>query len=386
MAKSLGQDTSKFEATKVEIKQFYANEALKVDQRVAKQAQEAAAAAAKQAQDAAKAQAAEYEKRVQEGLKKTKEAEQKKINLTQEGTQERVNAEIAALQAEQDYLKKYQKTLKLSNDQLFNINAEYTRKKEKLQDDYDKKVQGINNREVLAQAEANVLKAQNELEKFNADIKLLEAKAAIELENDQLTATEKENIELKLAEDIKAINKGKNDFLVAEANKLLEADKLRAETALSKEQFDQARAKMTVDQQKSAADKMFQLQTEALDKQKAAELANTELTAEQKEAIEEKYRQAKIVAEEEKAKKLNEIEAKQIQDGLNYATMGVQATQQLTDLFFSFKKRKYKEGTKEAEKAARQEFAVQKAFNLGDRKSTRLNSSHIPLSRMPSSA
>ena len=365
LAKSLGQDTSKFEATKVEIKQFYANEALKVDQRVAKQAQEAAAAAAKQAQDAAKAQAAEYEKRVQEGLKKTKEAEQKKINLTQEGTQERVNAEIAALQAEQDYLKKYQKTLKLSNDQLFNINAEYTRKKEKLQDDYDKKVQGINNREVLAQAEANVLKAQNELEKFNADIKLLEAKAAIELENDQLTATEKENIELKLAEDIKAINKGKNDFLVAEANKLLEADKLRAETALSKEQFDQARAKMTVDQQKSAADKMFQLQTEALDKQKAAELANTELTAEQKEAIEEKYRQAKIVAEEEKAKKLNEIEAKQIQDGLNYATMGVQATQQLTDLFFSFKKRKYKEGTKEAEKAARQEFAVQKAFNLG---------------------
>ena len=365
LAKSLGQDTSKFEATKVEIKQFYANEALKVDQRVAKQAQEAAAAAAKQAQDAAKAQAAEYEKRVQEGLKKTKEAEQKKINLTQEGTQERVNAEIAALQAEQDYLKKYQKTLKLSNDQLFNINAEYTRKKEKLQDDYDKKVQGINNREVLAQAEANVLKAQNELEKFNADIKLLEAKAAIELENDQLTATEKENIELKLAEDIKAINKSKNDFLVAEANKLIEADKLRAETALSKEQFDQARAKMTVDQQKLAADKMFQLQTEALDKQKAAELANTELTAEQKEAIEEKYRQAKIVAEEEKAKKLNEIEAKQIQDGLNYATMGVQATQQLTDLFFSFKKRKYKEGTKEAEKAARQEFAVQKAFNLG---------------------
>ena len=62
LAKSLGQDTSKFEATKVEIKQFYANEAAKVDQRVAKQAQEAQAAAAKQAQDAAKAQQAEYEK------------------------------------------------------------------------------------------------------------------------------------------------------------------------------------------------------------------------------------------------------------------------------------------------------------------------------------
>jgi hypothetical protein len=34
-------------------------------------------------------------------------------------------------------------------------------------------------------------------------------------------------------------------------------------------------------------------------------------------------------------------------------------------MFFSFRKRKLKEGTKEAEKAARQEFAIQKAFNLG---------------------
>ena len=45
--------------------------------------------------------------------------------------------------------------------------------------------------------------------------------------------------------------------------------------------------------------------------------------------------------------------------------MGVQATQQLTELFFAFRKNKLKEGTKEAEKAARQEFAISKAFNLG---------------------
>ena len=365
LAKSLDQDTTKFEQTKVEIKQYYANEAAKVDQRVAKQAQDAQIAAAKAAQDAAKQQQADYEKRVEAGLKKTKEAEQKKINLTQEGTQARVDAEVAALQAEQNYLAKYQKTLKLSNDQLFNINVDYDKKKRKLQDDFDKKQQALTNKEVLAQAEANVLKAQNELETFEANIRLLEAKATVELESAELTATERENIELKLANDIKEIEKNKTAFKIAEAKKLLDAEQLAAETKLSREQFDMDRTKLTVDQQKLASERLLELQIEALDKQKATELANTELTAEQKEAIEEKYRQAKIVATEEQAKKLNEIEAKQIADGLNYATMGLQATQQLTDLFFSFKKKKYKEGTKEAEKAARQEFAVQKAFNLG---------------------
>jgi len=365
LAKSLDQDTTKFEQTKVEIKQYYANEAAKVDQRVAKQAQDAQIAAAKAAQDTAKSQQAEYEKRVEKKLRDLKEANQKEINLTQEGTQARVDAEKKAFDIELEYLKKNQGTLKLTKDQLFNVEVEYDKKKRKLQDDYDKKQQALTNKEVLAQAEANVLKAQNELETFEANIRLLEAKATVELESAELTATERENIELKLANDIKEIEKNKTAFKIAEAKKLLDAEQLAAETKLSREQFDMDRTKLTVDQQKLASERLLELQIEALDKQKATELANTELTAEQKEAIEEKYRQAKIVATEEQAKKLNEIEAKQIADGLNYATMGLQATQQLTDLFFSFKKRRYKEGTKEAEKAARQEFAVQKAFNLG---------------------
>ena len=148
LARSLNQDVTKFEQTKVEIRQFYANEAAKVDQRVAKQAQDAQIAAAKQAADVAKQQQADYEKRVEAGLKKTKEAEQKKINLTQEGTQARVDAEVKALEAEQAYLKKYQKTLKLTNDELFNINVDYDKKKRKLQDDFDKKQKQLNNQQV----------------------------------------------------------------------------------------------------------------------------------------------------------------------------------------------------------------------------------------------
>lgn len=365
LAKSLNQDVSKFEQTKAEIKTFYANESAKVDQRVAKQAQDAAAAQAKAAADANKQAAAEYEKRIQDNLKKTKDAEQKKINLTKEGTQARVDAEIAALQAEQDYLKKYQKTLKLTNDQLFNINVEYDQKKRKLQDDFDKKQKQLNNQQILAEAENNLLSAQNEIERFDASIRILEAKAAVELDNAELSATQRENIELKLANDIKEITKNKTAFQIAEAKKLIEADALRSQTALDAAKFDAERFKGTIDEQKSLQEKLLTDTLNNLEKQKKLELENKELTEEQKAAIEEKYRQSKKIAEEETAAKISAIDAKQVSDSLNYATMGVQATQQLTELFFAFRKRKLKEGTAEAEKAAKQEFLIQKGFNLG---------------------
>ena len=366
LARSLNQDVTKFEQTKVEIRQFYANEAQKVDQRVAKQAQDAQIAANKQAQDAAKQQQAEYEKRIEKGLKSVKEAEQKKINLTKEGTQERVDAEIAALDAEQIYLETFnKKVFKLSKDELFNLDVEYDKKRRKLQDDFDKKQKQQNNQQFLAEAENNLLSAEGEIAKFDASIKLLEAKAAVELDNAELTATQKENIELKLANDIKEITKTKTDFQVAEAKKLVEAEALRAQTALDAAKFDAERFKGTVDQQRSLQENLLESALTNLEKQKALELENKDLTEEQKAAIEEKYRQAKITAEEESTAKINAINAKQVSDSLEYTTMGLQATQQLTELFFSFRKRKLKEGTKEAEKAARQEFAIQKAFNLG---------------------
>jgi hypothetical protein len=365
LARSLNQDVTKFEQTKVEIKQFYATEAQKVDQRVAKQAQDAQIAANKQAQDAAKQQQAEYEKRIEKKLRDLKEANQKEINLTQEGTQARVDAEKKAFDIELEYLKKNQGTFKLTKDQLFNIEVEYDKKKRKLQDDFDKKQKQQNNQQFLAEAENNLLSAEGEIAKFDASIKLLEAKAAVELDNAELTATQKENIELKLANDIKEITKTKTDFQVAEAKKLVEAEALRAQTALDAAKFDAERFKGTVDQQRSLQENLLESALTNLEKQKALELENKDLTEEQKAAIEEKYRQAKQVAEEESTAKINAINAKQVSDSLEYTTMGLQATQQLTEMFFSFRKRKLKEGTKEAEKAARQEFAIQKAFNLG---------------------
>lgn len=181
----------------------------------------------------------------------------------------------------------------------------------------------------------------------------------------EVDSEERKLLESETAKALGDIDTQITDKKLENQQKILAAAQTIAETELSKTEFDAARADENAKAQISAADAVLNAQLNAFDKQKAAELAAKDLTLADKEAIEEKYRQADLVAKEEHAKKINEIEAKQIAQGLDYAAQGLQAGQQITELLFSFKKKKLKEGTAEAEKAARQEFAVQKAFNLG---------------------
>lgn len=87
------------------------------------------------------------------------------------------------------------------------------------------------------------------------------------------------------------------------------------------------------------------------------ELQNADLTASQKLLIEEKYAQDVI--------KLNQdAENKKREDAFKIAQIGLESTQQLTDLFFMFKKNKAEKGSKEELELAKKQFNVQKAFNL----------------------
>ena len=87
------------------------------------------------------------------------------------------------------------------------------------------------------------------------------------------------------------------------------------------------------------------------------ELQNKELTASQLLLIDEKYNQDVV--------KLNkDAENKKREDAFKIAQMGFEAAQQLTDLFFMFKKNKAEKGSKEELELAKKQFNVQKAFNL----------------------
>jgi len=90
---------------------------------------------------------------------------------------------------------------------------------------------------------------------------------------------------------------------------------------------------------------------------KEIELQNKELTASQILLIDEKYKQDVI--------KLNQdAENKKREDAFKIAQIGLESTQQLTDMFFMFKKNKAEKGSKEELELAKKQFNVQKAFNL----------------------
>ena len=370
-AKQLKQDTSGFEATKVLIKQFYAGEAAKIDARVAKQQSDAAIAANKEAASRAKEQQQEYEKLIEGKLKKLKEANQKEINLTKEGTQARVDAEVNALIEEVKYMEKNKTTLKLSNDQLFNIAADYDKKKRKLQEDFDAKQKNLNNAQAKAEAESLVLNAKTEEEKFAAKEAVLKADAKIELDNKELTAIQIKNIEDKLTKDLEEVQNQRTAYTIAEAKKILDAQQLAAETKQSQEAFALERFKGTKEQEIAANEAFLKTQLSTLEKQRLTEIAAVNLTEEEKAAIEEKFRQAKEVATEATAAKIAEIEKSayekqldQVNKGFEWAEKGQAAATQLADLVFSSKKKKLKEGTAEYEKAAKQEFKIMKSLQL----------------------
>jgi len=142
-------------------------------------------------------------------------------------------------------------------------------------------------------------------------------------------------------------DKAANEKAAAESKAL--DDKFRAETNAD----NIAAAELNVIKSNNdITDLITQLQVK-----KDIELQNENLTANEKLLIQEKYTQDVI--------KLNQdAENKKREDAFKIAQIGLESTQQLTDMFFMFKKNKAEKGSKEELELAKKQFNVQKAFNL----------------------
>lgn len=310
----------------------------------------------------------EVENEQSKHLKKMRQENENAIKQAEndnKSEQEIRDLRISQLEKERDYIIANKKKLyKATIDQdtaILKIENDLKKARDKNLEEQEKK----DNEILIARLKRKEINAQDDIAKFEAQKELIAAEAKIKIDSLEVGSEERLLLEDETAQKLKGIDDQITVKKIENQQKILASAQLVAETQLSKAQFDAEREAITADQKILAAEDLYNKQLEVLDAQKIAELSALDLTEAQKEAIREKYRQAEKIAAEEKAKKINEIEAAQIAQGIEYATMGLQATQQLTELFFSFRKRKLKEGTKEAEKAARQEFAISKAFNLG---------------------
>lgn len=200
---------------------------------------------------------------------------------------------------------------------------------------------------------------------------LIEAERVQAVANKELTQAQIDEINAKAvtdtkatAEQIKAIEDDKN-------TKILAAAQLVAETKLSKEAFALERFKGTNEEQIAAQEAFLKTTLSTLDTQRIAEIAALNLSEEEKAAIEEKFRQAKEVAEETTAAKLVEIDDKarqklndNINAGFQLTTQAMTSITALQDINTKKKLKGVEKGSKEEEVILKRQFEQQKKMQL----------------------
>ena len=219
------------------------------------------------------------------------------------------------------------------------------------------------------QADIDLLKAENDAEKDAAKIKKIETDRDILLQNEELTALEIEKIKLDADDKVKIITDEATKREIENDKKLtdskLNSQNLLTATELSAAEFDAQRTQEKFSQEKLEIDNIKTLKLETIESQRALELNAKDLTEGQIAAIEEKYRQAKAVAEEEAEKKLKELRLKSANDAMDTAAKGLNAIQGLGDLFFNRKKKQAKDDAVATEALAKKQFSFNKKLQLG---------------------
>jgi len=352
--KKLGQDVSKLQEAKLEIDKYFASETKKIDEDVTKKKKEEA----QKDYDA-------YKGNIGKKLKELETAQSVEVLKTEQNTQARVDAEKKAIDAIIDFEEKNRKALNLSTKDLEKLKLESVEKKKKLDEDYQKFLDDkakqeleIENRKNLALAELDVIRATDKQSKYSAESALLEAQYKVDISNTELTAEEKKKIDAEYYANKKSLDNDYNTFKT-------EQDAIIAETALSKAQFDLENEQLTTDTRIAKMTEATDLQLQALEAQKAVELSNVDLTEAEKLAIEENYRQQKITAETALTDQIKALKQAELQATIDTAQKGLQAGQALADAVFAVKRRNLEKGSKEELDAAKKQFAVNKAMQLG---------------------
>jgi hypothetical protein len=227
-------------------------------------------------------------------------------------------------------------------------NTQYSEDQRKaLKDIYDKQ-------ELKASEEINKKKTDAEIERQNEVNTILTELRLTEREK-QFADIDAQYAELKK----KLTDNATEEFKLTEEynNAILELDK---KAAAEKQAIldEEAKAKKEKDEAEFIAELEKNANTLAgkkalLDEQMRLELENAELTSQQREEIEKKYRDARLAAD---------IAA--VQQGANYTKQGLDAIQGLSDAIFANKMQKLEKGSAAELAAAKKQFEINKKLQI----------------------
>lgn len=281
---------------------------------------------------------------------------------------------ITQLQEEADELKKINlKNTKIFKDELekkkaiSGIELQIDEAQKKLNEDILK----ADFEKRMSVLETNQLTVDSEREKLVIQKDIITEKRDFDLKNEKLTQEEKDKINAEAVNSLKETNKKIEEINQQTNLKILQNAQLAAETKFSREQFDLERSAKTDEQKLAAAKTLLQSELDLQAAQKLTELSNKELSEQEIAAIEEKYRQQKIAAEENATKKIEQIKKdsnarifKAIDTGLETSVQGLNAISSLLSISQNNKLKGVKKGSAEEEKILKQQFKQQKAMQL----------------------
>lgn len=354
-AKRLNQNTSVLEQSKLEIKKFFANQELVINETINKKAADA------------------YQNRLQKDLANKEKALQIEVEKTEKGTKERLDAEFK-MEDELFEFKKKNKILTGKALELEDIRIQNSQK-ERL-DAFNKgELEAYNaNRVLISENRVKQLELNNatEDELYEARRALILTRYDVELKDTEKTEEEKNKVKLDayleikaLDEDFAAYKKGITDKELEDAFIKSAADVMTAENEVEQYRRKYERIAFIDEEEATRLETLRLSEVQMLKDAMALELSDTELTEAQKNEIKERYRilneQQELAAQE----RLRQAKLKAANDDIEMARKGLTAVQGLTDAFFAVKKRNLEKGSKEEEKAAENQFKVNKALQLG---------------------
>lgn len=301
------------------------------------------------------------ETRLKKQLDTIKKDNELKLGALEEGTKAYLDAQLAGLEKELEFARKNNKGLKQDKLDLQLFEQKIAKQKLDLTTEFNEKTLEEDNKVALTKAKILQQSAKTEEEIYAARIALIQANTAIELEGIKKGSDEEILIKQKAADDIKAIDLEKTGVAIQNQLSVLNQAKAAADLEASTAAFELERFKgqqkekiaaiqeyqtvliQQLDAQKAIDDKNIQDQLDNLEKikQERGSLSETELNKvkeleEQKKAVEESYRQSKIIAEEQTQKTIDELKKasldKSLADAAAFAAGAAEALNMLTSI------------------------------------------------------
>lgn len=360
--KRLGQDTTNAEALRAETITFYANKETQIRR------------------DANKKALGEAQKRAQDALQVIQDEEELKIARTEEGTAAREMAEIAAGQRILEFQRKNAKLLGLSSTELAIIEEENNKRVEESAKRRQEVITESVNATAILQKELAVATAKTQEERLQAEIALIQKRAEIEKTaietasqarlaaasgdkalTDQIIAETQAALANLEAQTATAVTNASNLILQNAAETAAKRQEIEANAAA----FDLQNLATTFEQRRLLTEQFFIQQNEALIARREADLIAAGENETRKLEIEEQFRQQSLALEKQKTDQIKNLKYEEINAVLDAASNGLNSIASLSNLVLDIESQNLKEGSKEAEAAAKKKFEVNKAFQLG---------------------